>query len=149
MRRFTWLATLVAAVLAAACGKPQSGVTPRDRDLLTYDEIVNSARDGLDLYEALQSLRPHFLQPPLGIQRGSAPPGTAVYVDSRRLGGLETLRTILAGNVEEVRYLGPTQSQNELGPTASLGALMVKMRRRGGGTKNHTNTTLEGPAPPP
>jgi hypothetical protein len=141
MKRFFWVLSSVVAS-ALACGPPVPGsLTPRDRDLLTYDEIVSSAHDGADLYETLLSLRPHFLQAPLGVQRGSAPPGTAVYVDSRRSGGLETLHNIIAGNVEEVRYLSPTQSQNELGPTASLGALMIKLRHRT--DRGRTDTTFD------
>ena len=128
-------------ILAAACGSPpQAAPLPRERELLTHDEIVSAAREGSDLYETLQALRPNFLQPPLGIQRGSAPRGTAVYIDSRHVGGLEVLRNITADNVEEVRYLGPTQSQNELGPTASFGALMVKLRRR---PTDRIDTTFE------
>jgi hypothetical protein len=38
-----------------------------------------------------------------------------------------------------VRHLGPTQSQNELGPTASMGALMVRLRR----PSDRTDTTFE------
>jgi hypothetical protein len=133
------------AIAALACGPAnRSAPSPRNRDLLTHAEIVSASREGSDLYEALQALRPQFLQAPLGIQRGSAPQGTAVYVDSKRVGGIEVLRTIFAGNIDEVRYLGPTQSQNELGPTASMGALMVKLRR----PSDRIDTTFEvTPAP--
>lgn len=131
---------MLCAVAALACGPPNhSAPSPRDRDLLTHAEIVSASREGSDLYETLQALRPQFLQAPLGIQRGSAPQGTVVYVDSKRVGGIEVLRSIFAGNIDEVRYLGPTQSQNELGPTASMGALMVKLRR----PSDPTDTTFE------
>ena len=52
----------------------------------------------------------------------------AVYFGRLRQAGLETLRTIAAVNVEEVRYLDPTASQNEFGPMASGGALIVVLR---------------------
>src|SRR5689334_2141220 len=132
---------LAACALATlACGPAtHTAPVPRDREILTHAEIVSASREGADLYETLQALRPHFLQPPLGIQRGSAPAGTAVYVDARRVGGIEVLRNIFAGNVDEVRYLGATQSQNELGPTASQGALMIKLRR----PNARTDTTFE------
>lgn len=137
--RLRWLVAAF-AIGVLACGPANhSAPTPRDREILTHAEIVSAAREGSDLYETLQALRPHFLQPPLGVQRGSAPPGTVVYVDSRRAGGIEVLRNIFAGGVEEVRYLGPTQSQNELGPTASLGALMIRLRR----PNTRTDTTFE------
>jgi hypothetical protein len=117
------------AIVAVACGQPAStGPTPRDRNVLAYEEIINSAHAGSSLYEAVQSLRPHFLQPPPGVQPGSAPQGVTVYIDARRAGGVEALHSLTAGTVEEVRYLGPTQSQNEYGPRATVVTLVVRLR---------------------
>jgi len=116
--------------LVLACGQPpSSGVTPRDRDVLTHAEIVSNGRDGFDLYEALQALRPHFLEAPPGVQRGSAPRGITVYVNDRRVGGVEALRSVTAGTVEEVRYMGPTESQQQFGQAATLVTLVVRLRR--------------------
>ena len=118
------------AIAGLACGGAAStGPTPSDRYVLTHDEIVNSAHDGSDLYEAVQSLRPHFLQPPPGVAPGSVSHTGTVYIDSRRAGGLEALHSLTAGTVEEVRYLGATQSQNEYGPRATLFTLVIKLRR--------------------
>jgi len=72
-------------------------------------------------------LRPHFLAPPPGLQRASAEPATAVYVGRTRQNGLDALRTILASNVDEVRYLDPTAAQNQFGAAASAGAVIVKL----------------------
>ena len=86
------------AIAVLGCGTPAaSGPTPRDRNLLTHDEIVTSARDGSDLYEAVQSLRPHFFEPPPGVQPAGRPHGTTVYIDARRVGGIEALRSLTAG----------------------------------------------------
>ena len=127
-----WLTAAAAALMLSGtgCGQPPPGsVGPGERDRLTRGEIASNSRDGSNLYEALQALRPHFLEAPLGIQRGSSPQGIAVYIEQRRAGGLEVLRGITAGIVEEVRYLGPTESQNQFGPTANLVTLMIKLRR--------------------
>jgi hypothetical protein len=123
-------AALAVVVAATGCGKPTAGsVAPRDRDVLTYDEIVTNAREGSDLLETLQALRPHFLLPPPGVQRGSAPRGITVYINQRIAGGLETLHGLTSGTADEVRYLGPTQSRDEFGQTATLVTLMVRLRR--------------------
>jgi hypothetical protein len=122
--------SVVAALLVAAlgCGQPSPGTAaPPDRDVLTRDEILENGKDGLDLYAALEALRPRFLEAPLGIQRGSAPQGMTVYIDSRRAGGVETLRGLSADNVEEVRYLGPTESRNVYGPRATLVTLQITL----------------------
>ena len=83
----------------------------------------------MDLYQAIRSLRPHFLASPPGVQRASADQDLAVYVDRIRQNGVVALRSITAYTVEEVRYLDPTASQNELGTVASAGAIMVTMHR--------------------
>ncbi len=112
-----------------ACGKPVSnGPAPRDRNVLTHDEIVSAAREGSDLFETVQSLRPHFFEPPPGVQPTSMPHGTTVYIDARRAGGIEALHSLTAGTVEEVRYLGPTQSQTEYGSRATVVTLVVRLR---------------------
>ena len=138
-----WLFAAASALTIAvlACGKaPSSSPTPRDRDVLTHEEIVSAAREASDLYETLLSLRPHFLEAPLGIQPSSSLRGTTVYIDARRAGGVESLRSLTAGTVDEVRYLGPTQSQNEYGPRATLVTLVVKLRH------TRTDTTFGGQA---
>jgi hypothetical protein len=137
MTRWLTAAAAIWALAALGCGQPPPGsLTPRDRDLLTHSEIVSNAKDGFDLYEALVALRPHFLETPLGVQRGSALQGITVYIDQRRAGGAETLRSLTAGTVDEVRYLGPTESQNQFGQMATLVTLMIKLRRA------HADTTF-------
>jgi len=90
------------------------------RFLSTWVLTVNDLRlnalstDDLQYFEAR-----FFLVPATG----------TVYIDARRAGGLDVLRSLTASTVEEVRYLGPTQSQNEYGPRATLFTLVVRLRR--------------------
>jgi hypothetical protein len=128
-RCFLAVASAFTIAVLGCGGQPAAGgPTPRDRNVLTHDEIVTSGRDASDLYEAVQSLRPHFFEPPPGVQPASRPQGTTVYIDARRVGGIDVLRSLTAGAVEEVRYLGPTQSQNEYGPRATVVTLVVRLR---------------------
>ena len=124
-----WLAIMLLG--AAACrGHSSDPASPKPkRDLITREELLASGRTDVDLYQAIRSLRPHFLAPAPGVRRASSPSATAVYLDGVRQAGLESLRSIGTGFVEEVRYLSPTASQNELGVTASGGAVLVKMHR--------------------
>ena len=121
---------LLAVVVACRGSGPDTAPGPKtQRDLILREELLASARSDLDLYQAIRSLRPHFLAPAPGVRRASSPAAIAVYLDGVRQAGVESLRSIGAGFVEEVRYLSPTASQNELGVTASGGAIMVKMHR--------------------
>ena len=82
-----------------------------------------------DLFQAIQSLRPQFLTLPATVHsRGSAASAPiSVYIDRARQMGVQSLRTIAAINVAEVRYLDPTESQNQFGAIASSGAILVKL----------------------
>lgn len=102
----------------------------RQRDRISREEILKSAHSELDLFQVIRSLRPHFLAPPPGVRTlgGANPPApVAVYVDGRRETGIDALRTIMPLQVEEVRHLDATRSENEFGPMASGGAVLVKL----------------------
>lgn len=117
-------------VLGCATGGARTSTgSARLRDVLTRAEIEQSAQREVDLYQAIRSLRPHFLAPAPGVGRTSNDVALAVYVDRLRQNGVIALRSITAWRVEEVRYLDPTASQNELGPSASSGAIVVTMRK--------------------
>lgn len=131
------MATSRIVIAAVVLGVAWLGLTPRDaasqkrqRDLITREELENSAHKNQDLYQAVRSLRPHFLAPPRGNRSmgpGSAA-ATVLYVDGTPQGDLETLRMIPVMTVEEVRYLEPSKAQHEFGHTHSGGAVLVKRR---------------------
>ncbi|HEX9892637.1 MAG TPA: hypothetical protein VGA78_01885 [Gemmatimonadales bacterium] len=112
-------------------GMPEALAQKRQRDLITREELVSSAQKSEDLYQAIRSLRPHFLLPPRGIRTlGAAPPEpTVLYVDGTKQGGLDGLKSILTMHVEEVRYLEPSRAQHEYGFTHSGGAVIVKLAK--------------------
>ena len=134
---FAWrpivcLGFALAALSASACasfGPAQPPAPTTQRNLLTREEILNSTAQQGDLLSAIHSLRPTFLATPRNVYSGSsgASAPIAVYIDRIRQSGIESLRSISASRVVEVRYLEPTASLNEFGPTASGGALLVKV----------------------
>jgi hypothetical protein len=131
MTKSRWICLCVCVVLAGCAPRAtQTGSKPNHlRELITHDEIEESTQANLDLYSAIQSLRPQMLAAPPGIGRASNDVALAVYVNRIRQNGVIALRSIVAYKVEEVRYLNPTQSQNELGQSASGGAIMVTLRK--------------------
>jgi hypothetical protein len=122
------LRSVLAVALAVVAAAPSAAsAQKRQRDLITRAEILKAHEDQ-DLFVAVKALRPHFLVPPRGLRTlGGAPIGeVAVYVDGIRQLGVETLRSIIANTVLEVRYLDPSKSQNDYGITANAGAIIVK-----------------------
>ena len=122
----------LAALVAAGCsslGPPKAAAPKAERDRLTQEEIANSTALQGDLLDAIHSLRPNFLAIPRGVysRRSPAAVPLAVYVNRTRQSGVESLRSIAASKVAEVRYLEPTAALNQFGPTASGGALLITM----------------------
>jgi hypothetical protein len=119
------------ALLVSACtsSNPSGQPAPKSlRDLLTRAEIMKSTTAEMDLYQTIRSLRPNFLTGSTAFrsEASRASMAIAVYFDRVRQAGIESLRLIPSSAVAEVRYLDPTTSQNEFGPAASGGALVVK-----------------------
>lgn len=116
----------------ASCGGPKSSAPKpaSERNVLTRDEILSSNAWQGDLFEAIRSLRPRFLMTPPNVHSAgsTASMPLAVYFGRLRQAGIDVLRSVSAISVDEVRYLDPTASQNEFGPMASGGALIVVLR---------------------
>jgi hypothetical protein len=123
------LMLIAAGVGCSSFGPPQPPAPQSQRNILTREEILASTAYQGDLLDAIHGLRPTFLARPRGVYAGNAAAAVplAVYVDRIRQSGIESLRSIAAGKVAEVRYLDPTASLNEFGPTASGGSLHVRM----------------------
>lgn len=134
---------LIALALTTACGggggqqpgsvQPASGQAPsRDPDVLTRAELLQSAQRTKDLFEAIRSLRPNFINPLTTRTQGSQNrtlPRPVVYIDGVLAGELDVLRSILVNNVAEVRFKSPTEATVELGNNAPGGAIMVMMHK--------------------
>jgi hypothetical protein len=108
-----------------------SAAQKRQRDRITREEILASPQKDMDLFAVIRSLRPHFLEPPKGVRSlgGSNQMGVSVYIDGKRDTGIDALRTIMAVDVDDVRYMEPSKSSNEFGPRAAGGAVVVKLRK--------------------
>lgn len=115
---------LAALVTLSACSSATTGSssTRRDRDLITREDIesvpVTSA------YEAIERLRPEFLRP----ARGGGTPN--VYINNSRSGGIETLRSIRADNVETIRYVNAVDANLRYGLGNDSGVIALELVRR-------------------
>ncbi|MES2177930.1 MAG: hypothetical protein V4550_08670 [Gemmatimonadota bacterium] len=121
---------LVALSLLAGClsktGAEEHPAPKRQKDVVTREELLASTQVNVDLYQAIRSLRPHFLTTPTGTRRVIGI--TVVYVNRvRQTGDLNVLKGIAAVSVEKVEYLNPMQSENEFGAAATGGAILVTL----------------------
>jgi len=108
----------------------------RRSNVLTVEEIqranVGSA------YDAVQTLRPRWLQGPKELNRMPAnaeesarPAGIAVYVNDVSMGGVDYLKEIPAGTVLELRWLSSFEAASRFGPTEGQSAIVVTLKRGG------------------
>jgi hypothetical protein len=114
----------------------------KERDRIVRAELEQPNLADRDLWTAIRSLRPHFLQPPRGAssirsvgadvdQRSVGLrvdlPKAAVMIDGNKAGDVEILKTLLASQVEEVKYMTPNQAGSEFGLGYEGGLIQVKL----------------------
>jgi hypothetical protein len=126
MRRTVAGLLVVLAVSGCSRGSGTGAGARPSSDLLTQREIATVP--AANAYEAVQRLRPAFLRP-----RSTATRTTeyaVVFLDGIRRGSPETLKTIPAAQIDEIRYLSATDATTRYGLNVSAGVLEVKLLGR-------------------
>ncbi len=151
-RALVWLALAGAVTLPAAAQEQKK--PKKERNRISREELLEAADKLPDLYAAVRSLRPHFLEANNrgsratgvgervastdGVNRNSAGSyGTGgsmgseaiavVYLDGRRSGEPDYLKGLATKDIEEVRYLTANEAGMEYGLGHEGGAIVVKM----------------------
>jgi hypothetical protein len=127
MRPFTARVLLLSALLlTAGCGARQGTTGQRvDRDLITQEQIrQNCYRTAFEAVEALRA--PWLLTRPDGL---TVEREKIVYLDERRLGGVQTLRDIVASQIISIRHIDPGTAINRWGVDHGAGVIQVVTRR--------------------
>lgn len=112
------------AILATACasGGQTSGRSGGNRNVITAEEMASLGGLG-DVYDAIQRLRASWFR----TRSGTTAP--VVVVDNVRAGDLEMLRSISTQNVQQLRYISPSDATTRWGTGYTGGAIEVIMRR--------------------
>ena len=126
MRHFSLL-LMVIAVAAASCAPAGTGGTSRNRDVLTREEIRQTQAG--NVYEVVQRLRPQWLRPRTAGFVGSGE--ISVYVDDVRFGTTESLQTVSAQTVEELRWIDAATATQRWGTGNASGAIAITTIGRG------------------
>lgn len=122
---------LVAALLATACTNAASGAhsrpAPRDRNLITADEIQQIGVT--NAYDAVKRLRPQFL-----VARGPSsiadtrPTTPVVYLDGVRFGDVSALAGIDAARIASIRFLSGPEAQQRFGTDNVAGVILISTK---------------------
>jgi hypothetical protein len=123
----------LSSVAAFALGAPLAA--QRQQNVLTAEEIERNKASISTAYEAVQTLRPRWLEQ----HELARLPGTrnaqlhdvtvSVYVNDLKVGDGEYLRSIPVETVLEMRWLSPNETASRFGPTEGQAAIVVTLKR--------------------
>jgi hypothetical protein len=138
---------LLVAAAAIAVLPAAASAQKRQRDLITRQEIEASPKRSGNLLQLIRSLRPHFLEPPRGTRglqfegtdrvnqksgSGSSMIPVAVFIGNNQQSGVDALESLMADQVEEVRYLDASKAIGEFGLSRGAGgAIILKLTSQG------------------
>jgi len=119
------LPALAACGAGAARGGPGSSLSP---DLIGLDEIEASTTT--NAWDLISQVRPNWLRgrgtPSL---RNTQVPLPLVYLDDRRQGDLNVLRSFPTGGIAELRYINATTATTRFGNGHAGGVIQIVPRR--------------------
>ena len=136
--RVSWLGSgllvlgIWAATSAGCATRQGAGARSRAANVITSEEARETSAN--DAYGVVQLLRPAWLRPRAALSLTN--PGASyakIYVDNVPLaGGTRELRNVPAGDIQEIRFISPSDATTRFGTGHSGGVIMVITRRGGG-----------------
>ncbi len=132
IRRISMLGLALVLVGGCASGGGEAGATrlaSGGRNLIVRSELEGT--NFTNVYDAVRRLRPRWLRTRGTTSTRGAAPGMPVFIDNVRSGSTERLESLPIDQVEQVRYVSPSDATTRWGTNMSLGAIEVIMRKRG------------------
>lgn len=114
---------------ACAARTPAATRSLPDRSVITQREILEHRFE--TVYDAIQALRPIWLQTRGTNSMNATPTQIQVYLDNNRLGGVETLSTINLGSVVYIRHYDGVAATARWGLDHGQGAIYVSTHPEG------------------
>jgi len=119
-------AILIAVV--SACARAPSGALPApDREVLTQEDLVEHGF--ANAYEAIEALRPIWLQPRGPNTLLGTPTEVVVYLNDNRLGGVSTLSQVTTPAIVTIRHFDGRQASARWGLNHGAGAIVISTFR--------------------
>lgn len=125
------LAALPVLLLVWACASSQSAAPTRrgDSNVIRRAEVNETQLNEMNVHQVIQQLRPRMLQSLGPTSMGPGGGGLVVYFDATRLGNAESLKEVRMAEIEEIRYLGPSEATLRYGTGHDNGVILLRRRR--------------------
>lgn len=119
----------LAALIGCGSGGRTEAVAPADRNVITESELTSVPSSSL--YDLIEKVRPNFVRSH-GQTSLNAPNSSnfaAVFVDGQPYGDIGQLRSLVAAQVQEVRYYDAISAQSKFGLISGSGVIDVTIKR--------------------
>jgi hypothetical protein len=128
--RTTFIRPAVLLLVAACAARtPQAARVPPDRSIITQREILEHKFE--TLLDAIQALRPTWLQTRGTNTLTQTPTQVQVYLDNNHLGGISTLSMINLSSVVYIRHYNGLEATARWGLDHGEGAIYVSTHTEG------------------
>jgi hypothetical protein len=126
MRYFIYLILIAVFIISCATTK-EMGSAKGSRYIITAEEIAATSAN--NAYEAIKLLRPNLLDRDVrrSVDMYSAA-GVVVYVQGAKYGDKESLKTISALEIAQIKYLPKSEATMRFGSDHAGGAFLIKLR---------------------
>jgi hypothetical protein len=125
------LVTVVAATLLIGLIPGEAEGQRKERNRITKEELEQFHENRSDLFRAIRSLRPHFVQGSRGTRSvgGGAMVATRpiLYVNGSRMADVAMLTDIMTRDVVEVRFIPPTEAAMTYNAEHGAGVIQVTL----------------------
>lgn len=123
---------LPAMLFAAACASSGgAGATAQrgDPNIIRRTELTEAQLNDMTAYQVVQQVRPRMLSSlgPTAVSGMSG--GLVVYLDASKLGNAETMKEIRMAELQEIRYLPPSEATLRYGTGHENGVILLRRRR--------------------
>jgi hypothetical protein len=124
MRSIILRPALISLLVSACAARAPSSATPlEDRNTLTQAQLIENGF--ANAFEAVQALRPTWLQTRGASSLIAAQAQVLVYLDDTRLGGTETLRSIITPAIVAIRHIDGIAATGRWGLDHGQGVILV------------------------
>jgi hypothetical protein len=120
---------IVLLLAACAARTPARTRVPPDRSIITQREILEHKFE--TVFDAIQSLRPSWLQTRGTNTLTQTPTQVQVYLDNNHLGGISSLSTISLSSVVYIRHYNGLEATARWGLDHGEGAIYVSTHLEG------------------